>query len=229
MGRPRRTATANVVFHVLNRANDRRIIFRTPSDYHAFERVLAEAQQRVSMRILTYCVMPNHWHLVLWPREEDDLSRFMHWLTLTHVQRWHVHQENIGTGHLYQGRFKSFPVQSDSHLLTVCRYVERNPLRANLVDSAEEWPWSSLGRRQRGETGDLFPLADWPISRPSNWLTQINRPEPIEDLAAMRVSVSRGKPFGDASWAETIALRLGLRCTLNPCGRPQKNPRGNGS
>ena len=89
-----------MVFHVLNRANARATIFEKPEDYAAFERVLKEALDRVDMRVLSYCLMPNHWHLVLWPRRDGDLSRFMGWLTLTHTQRWHAHHHTVGTGHL---------------------------------------------------------------------------------------------------------------------------------
>src|SRR5580658_3294321 len=94
--------------------------------------------------------MPNHWHLVLKPHEDRELSLFVGWLTLTHTQRWHAHRRDAGSGHVYQGRFKSFPVQADRHFLTVARYVERNPLRANLVASAADWRWSSLWVRARG-------------------------------------------------------------------------------
>ena len=138
MGRPLRTAPGDLVYHVLNRANGRQPLFEKDGDYAAFERVLAEACQRVPMRILAYCVMPNHWHLVLWPYLDGDLSHFMGWLTLTHTQRWHAHHHTVGHGHLYQGRFKSFLVQQDAHLLAVCRYVERNALRAGLVERAEQ-------------------------------------------------------------------------------------------
>src|SRR5881397_34989 len=148
MGRPLRAAEGRLVYHALNRANGRLPLFEKDGDYLAFERVLIEAQQRFDMRILAYCVMPNHWHLVLWPERDRYLSAFTGWLTLTHTQRWHAHCHNSGSGHLYQGRFKSFPVQSDEHLLTVCRYVERNALRAGLVARAEQWPWSSLWRRE---------------------------------------------------------------------------------
>jgi len=126
-------------------------LFDAPADYEAFERVLAEAHERVAMRTLAYCVLPPHWHLVLWPREDGELSRFMAWVTLTHTQRWHAHRHTTGSGHLVQGRFKSFPVQTDEHLLMVCRYVERNPLRAGLVRRAEEWRWASLWRRTYGD------------------------------------------------------------------------------
>ena len=99
-------------------------------------------------RIISYCFMPNHWHLALWPKEDGELSEFIRLLTVTHTQRWHAHHHTAGTGPVYQGRFKSFPVQADEHFLTVCRYVERNPLRAKLVKSAQAWPWCSLAKRQ---------------------------------------------------------------------------------
>jgi putative transposase len=125
MGRAKRADDGGMVFHVLNRANARATIFEKPEDYLAFERVLQEALDRVEMRVLSYCLMPNHWHLVLWPRRDGDLSKFMGWLTLTHTQRWHAHHHTVGTGHLYQGRFKSFPVQSDAELAALRRSVNR--------------------------------------------------------------------------------------------------------
>ena len=136
MGRPLRATSADVVYHVLNRANARMTLFDDEGDYAAFERVLGQACERGQMRLLAYCVMPNHWHLVVWPRKDGDLSRFMNWLTLTHTQRWHQHRHTVGVGHVYQGRFKSFPVETNEYLLTVCRYVERNPVRAGLVERA---------------------------------------------------------------------------------------------
>lgn len=153
MGRPLRTAPGGMVYHVLNRANARMTLFEDDGDYAGFERVLAQACERVSMRLLAYCVMPNHWHLVVWPRQDGALARFMNWLTLTHTQRWHQHRHSVGDGHVYQGRFKSFPVETNEYLLTVCRYVERNPVRAGFVERAEPWRWSSAtaaGLRARG-------------------------------------------------------------------------------
>src|SRR3954447_20502884 len=138
MGRPLRFDRGGFVYHVLNRANGRLPIFLKDGDYQAFLRILAEAQEHVpGMRLLAYCLLPNHWHLVLWPRHDGELADFAHWLTLTHTQRWHAHYRDVGTGHLYQGRFKSFPVAEDAHFLQVCRYVERNALRAGLVRRAE--------------------------------------------------------------------------------------------
>ncbi len=147
MSRPLQLAEGGLVYHTLNRANARLAIFTDDGDFEAFERVLAEALTRDAMRLLAYCVMPNHFHLVVWPRRDGDLSRFMRWLTMTHTQRWHAHHHSAGSGHLYQGRFKSFPVQSDEHLLTVCRHVERNAVRAGLARRAERWRWGQPQRR----------------------------------------------------------------------------------
>jgi putative transposase len=147
MGRPLRNAEGGLVYHALNRANARPAIFAEEADFAAFERVLSEAVARGAMRLLAYCVLPNHFHLLVWPCRDGGLSRFMRWLTMTQTQRWHAHRRSAGSGHLYQGRLKSFPVQDDAHFLTACRYVERNALRAGLVPRAESWRRGSLSRR----------------------------------------------------------------------------------
>ncbi|HEX4149094.1 MAG TPA: transposase, partial [Pirellulales bacterium] len=144
MPRRKRVSTGGFVYHVLNRAVARQRIFCKQADYLAFEQVLEEAQARVPMRLLSFCLMPNHWHMVVWPRGDGDLSEYLRWLTVTHTKRWHSHHHTTGSGALCQGRFRSFPIEEDEHFTTVCRYVERNPLRAKLVARAEHWRWSSL-------------------------------------------------------------------------------------
>jgi hypothetical protein len=105
--------------------------------------------------------MPNHWHLLLWPRRDGELSEILRWITVTHTQRWHAHHHTAGTGPVYQGRFKSFPVQTDEHFLTVARYVERNALRAKLVTREKDWQWSSLWRRNQEDTTLTAWLSTW--------------------------------------------------------------------
>ena len=218
-----------MVYHVLNRANGRRPLFKKPEDYEAFERVLVEAHERVSMRTLAYCVMPNHWHLVLWPRGDDDLSQFMGWLTLTHTQRWHAAHRSAGAGHLYQGRFKSFPIEGDEYFLTACRYAERNPLRANLVSEPDEWRWSSLWRWKHGDAEARKLLSEWPVRRPRNWLDWVKEPQAEAELQALRQCLSRGRPFGSDTWVQRTSKRLGLESTLRPRGRPRKDIQNKGS
>ncbi|TWT75866.1 Transposase IS200 like protein [Posidoniimonas polymericola] len=222
MGRPTRAALGGYIYHVLNRANARKTIFEADQDYEAFEQVLAEAVDRAEMRLLAYCVMPNHWHLVLWPREDGDLSRFTGWLTLTHTQRWHAHRKTVGSGHVYQGRFKSFPVEDDAHFLTVCRYVERNPLRANLVRSADRWRWDSLWRWRHGDAEQQRLLSAWPVRRSPGWLEHVNRPLNEPELTAIRRSVARGAPYGGPEWSEQAIDELALESTVRPRGRPRK-------
>ena len=223
MGRALRAATGGMVFHVLNRGNARARIFHKDADYEAFERILGEAKERYDMRVLAYCLMPNHWHLVLWPRHDGDLSRFMGWVTLTHTQRWHAHRGTGGTGHVYQGRFKSFPVQADDHFLTVCRYVERNALRANLVKRAEQWRWCSLWRRGQDDAEAKKLLSDWPVRCPRDWNDWVNEPQSEQEVEALRRSITRGSPYGAESWVERVVKRLGLEITLRPRGRPRKS------
>ncbi len=222
MPRTPRASKGNIVYHVLNRANARMQLFYSDKDYIAFEVVLSQAHERLPIRILSYCVMPNHFHLVLWPYHDGDLSEFMRWLTVTHTQRWHVAHGTVGLGHIYQGRFKSFPVQSDEHFLIVCRYVERNALRANLVKRAENWRWCSLWRRRFADLQSRALLSDGPIDWPTQWLYLVNQLQAQDDMVDLQKSAARGRPFGDQRWIQKIARRLELVSTLRPRGRPKK-------
>jgi putative transposase len=226
MPRRPRIATGGLVYHVLNRRVSRLPLFDTERDYAAFERILEEAIARSGIRLAAYCVMPNHWHLLLWPREDDELSEAMRWLTVTHTQRWHAFHRTAGTGPIYQGRFKSFPVQTDAHFLTVARYVERNALRANLVRRAQNWRWGSLWRQCKGDAKARAILSAWPVARPRHWLGYVNRPETVQELEALRRSVQRGRPFGSEPWQARTAKRLSLESTLRPRGRPRKEGDG---
>jgi len=226
MGRPQRAALGGLVYHVLNRANARMTLFEKDDDYRAFEGVLEEAVERTGTRLLAYCVMPNHWHLVVWPREDGQLSAFTGWLTLTHTQRWHAHRHSTGSGHVYQGRFKSFPVQDDEHFLTVCRYVERNALRANLVRRAEEWRWESLYRWLKGTPAEKSLLSAWPLPRRPGWNEHVNTPLSEAELAALRRSAQRGVPYGESGWSDRMVRKLGLESTVRPRGRPPKTKKG---
>jgi putative transposase len=224
MGRPNRVDLGGYVYHVLNRGNGRATVFRKDGDYEAFLRIVAEAQEHVpGMRLLAYCLMPNHWHLLLWPRADGELSDFVHWLTLTHTQRWHAHYRDVGTGHLYQGRYKSFPIAEDDHYFTACRYVERNALRAGLVERAEAWLWGSLARRDGVAEGPT--LSAGPLPLPMNWLGHVNQPETEAELLALRRSIQRGQPFGAESWTRLTAVKMNLESTLTPRGRPKKQPK----
>jgi len=223
MPRTARIAPGGMVFHVLNRANNRAAIFKKDEDYLTFLRVLRDIQEKKPMRILAYCLMPNHWHLLLRPHRDGELGAFMQAITTTHVRRWRLHRGRVGEGHLYQGVYKSFPVQNDDPFYTVCRYVEGNALRAQLVRRAEDWRWGSLWqRRQRGWLEDYPLLHDWPLPRPRNWAALVNRAPTQAELEALQTAVIRGRPLGSESWQRRTAKRLGLESTFRPRGRPKK-------
>ncbi len=221
MPRTARSIAAGMYYHVLNRGNGRMDLFHKPADFDAFAKILAEGLGRYRVDLLAWCLMSNHWHLVLRPRQADALGRLMGWVGVTHVRRHHSHYNSIGSGHLYQGRFKSFPVQDDRHFLTVCRYVEANPLRADMVKKAEDWRWSSLGDRKSEK--QMLPTAAWPVDRPGNWTAMVNRPMNAVDAEAVQTSIARDRPLGTAEWVAKTAKRLGLGHTLRDRGRPRKN------
>lgn len=218
MARTARAAVGGMLYHVMNRGNARGTVFHEPCDYAAFLGLLADAAERPrAARLLGYCLMPNHFHLLLWPKGDGDLSRYMQWLLTAHVRRYHRHYRS--SGHVWQGRFKAFPIQKDEHLLAVWRYIERNPLRANLVRRSAEWPWSSLGEGTASD-GRRPPLAPSPIDRPTPWERWVDRDLLEPEVDRIRGSIARGTPYGTPVWTKRIANRLGLLPSLRPLGRP---------
>jgi putative transposase len=183
--------------------------------------ILEEAKEKYDMRILAFCLMPNHFHLVVYPKQDNDLQKFMQWVTLTHTQRWHIQNKTIGTGHLYQGRYKSFLIEGDKHLLSVIRYVERNPLRAKLVTKAQNWKFNSLSYRMLKDVKKKL-LSPWPIPEPKDYLTFVNTPQTIEEQEEIVLSITKSKPYGNESWSNKIIKKYGLGSTLRERGRPIK-------
>ena len=179
-----------------------------------------QANERTPMRLLSYCLMPNHFHLVLWPKLDGDLSKWMQWLTTSHVRRYHRHYDS--SGHVWQGRFKSFPIQDDNHLLTVMRYVERNPVRAKTIPvrKAQNWNWSSVGTPPKDT---IVPEIDSrPVKRRKDWLGWVNKPLTDDERDTMQRCIARGQPYGEDNWKSKTAKKLGIESSLRPRGRPKK-------
>ena len=210
------------VYHVLNRANFRSRLFRAETHYRDFLAILEESLAVVPMRILAYCLMPNHWHLVLYPRADGDLSRFMQRLTLTHTQRYHARTRTIGYGHIYQGRYKSLPVERGGHFLTLVRYVERNAKRAALVAKAEDWPWSSVHVRIYGTAEQRKILSPWPVPEPPDYGKWLNHSQGKEEIEKIRYAIQRSWPYGSEKWVAKAVARFGLESTLRNPWRPAK-------
>ncbi len=206
------------MYHVINRGNAGKKVFRKENDYLAFVQLMVDANRRLPMRVTGYCLMPNHFHLLLWPYGDGDLSRWMQWLLTAHVRRYHRHYH--GSGHVWQGRFKAFPLEQDEHYLTVLRYAERNALRANLVPRAEDWRWSSLSGSSESRPDGL--LDPGPVAKGRQWLQHVNQAETAAELHRLRQRVNRGTPFGSDAWVISTAAALGLESSLRPRGRPRK-------
>lgn len=207
-----------IIYHVLNRGNGKQRVFHKSRDYEAFINLMKKAKELYPIKIFAYCLMPNHFHMVVMPMKAEDLSKWMQWLMTSHVRRYHNHYG--GSGHVWQGRFKSFPIQNDNHLLTVIRYVEGNPVRASLVSSTKDWEWSS----HRENVGEIpYALVSKPpIELPQDWSHYVDQPITKNELEKLRQSVNRQSPFGTLSWQEKVSKELGLESTIRPRGRPRK-------
>ncbi len=221
MPRTARASVGGVCYHVINRGNRHEEVFLSAADYLRFLNLMAQARARLSMRVLTYCLMPNHFHLLLRPYGDGDLSRWMHWLLTTHVRR---HHRCHGTdGRIWQGRFKAFPVAEDRYLTSVARYIERNPVRASLVTEAGAWSWSSLNLAPTVRESNLLDLL--PEACAPQWHEYVNTPQSSAEIAALRECTARNRPYGPARWQRDIAARLGLESSLRRPGRPAKKSR----
>ena len=197
-------------------------MFHEPSDYWAFLKLMAKAQEHVELAVFAVCLMPNHVHLVARPSSDNDIARWMQWLFTTHAR--HYHEKYGTTGHVWQGRYKHCHVQGDHYLLTVLRYVERNALRAKLVSRAEEWRWGSLS--MRGQEYPALTLTKPPLPLPSWWCEFVNQPQTAAELDAIRKSVNRQRPFGDPNWVTDKAKAAKLEQTLVGVGRPRRKRSG---
>lgn len=184
MPRPLRFLPAGSVQHIINRGNDKRLLFETPRDYEEFLSLMAQAKRRANIRIPAYVLIGTHWHFVLWPSEDGQVERFQHHLTTTHAIRRRRITCTVGHGHIYQDRYHAFGIWTETQYLNVVRYVEANPLRACLVKSAAQWRWSSLYERlghSRGivDEGPVPLPADWPAivdaSMPQQAIDEIRR------------------------------------------------------
>lgn len=197
MPRPNRVCPDGVPQHIVNRGNRRARIFFDAADYLGFLAALTDAAERTVVRLLAYSLMPNHWHLVLWPVRGEEVSAYMQVAMNSHIRDLHGRHGTSGTGHIYQGRFKNSAILTERHFLNVCRYVEANALCAGLVPRAEDWEWSSLVRTGPAEGIDI--LSPWPVRRPATWLEDVNRPPSNRAVHEIEERIRRQGRAGRAS------------------------------
>ena len=217
-----------LVYHAINRGNNRQVVFRRDADFRAFLDALRKTRERYPFDLYAYCLMPNHFHLVLAPQRGQSISRILQSLTVAHT--WHVHRGRQSSGHVGQGRFKSPVIEGDEHLLTVMRYAECNPLRAGLVSDLADWLWSSYRGHVGLEDDDL--VSESPVwkqlgadeaKRRAYWKRWLHTPQTEQELAAVRQSVVSGRPYGTERWVKRMAQRLGVPLLPRPRGRPRKS------
>jgi putative transposase len=227
MGRQPRLIADGLVYHALNRGNNRSPVFAAAADYQTFLRALGQTKDRYPFRLYAYCLMGSHFHLVLEPQAGQSISRILQSLTVAHT--WHYHRQRDSSGHVWQGRFKSPVIAADEHLLTVMRYVESNPLRAGMVLDLAAYPWSSYLVHVLGKTMSLADEAVvWPAlaktvaARQAYWRKWLHQPLSASDLAAIRRSVTSGRPYGGVAWVAATAKQLGIELNPRPPGRPRK-------
>ena len=227
MPRPLRPIEDGLIYHVINRGNGRQDVFRKKGDFAAFLAALADLKERKPFELYGYCLLNNHFHLLIRPRGVA-ISRIMQSLLISHTQRFHKHYRS--GGHVWRGRFKSPVIQNDEHLLTVLRYIEANPLRAGIVTRAEDYPWSSYRVHGLGKSNPLVdPLIAYqeisPVAatRQAKWSDRVHRPIADEQLQAIRRSALSGLPYGDDPWVKRLAKKLDLDLAIRPRGRPRKD------
>src|SRR5262245_5347788 len=189
MPRPPRVCPDGVPQHIVNRGNLRAQVFRHSADYSGFLAAMTDAVNRTTVRLLAFCLMPNHFHLVLWPVHGQEVSAYMQLLMNAHIRDVQARHGTAGTGHIYQGRYSNSPILTERHFINVCRYVEANPLCAGLVARNEEWEWSSLVRS--GPVDDLNILTLWPVKRPRKWIELVNRPLGNRELRELKKEMRR--------------------------------------
>lgn len=222
MPRSLRIDVGGEIYHCINRAVGRQTIFKEDKDYKRFESILQEVVDITDMHILAYSIMPTHFHLVLSPENDGELSNFMKRITVTHTQRYRAITQTVGYGPIYQGRYKSFIIQNNIHLLTVLRYVERNPLTARLVQDVLRWKYGSVYRRYMGTDEEKRLLSTWVCDEPKNYLQHLAQPFTTKEIRKITQSEVKGIPFGDDDYILKIVKKYGLISTLRKRGRPKK-------
>src|SRR5271157_3290440 len=224
MSRPRRHFPGGMVFHVLNRGVGGECFSPRTRTFWRSSGSLRKRCELAGCGCALTVLMPNHWHFVVWPERDGDLAAFMQQVTNTHVKRWKEHRHEIGYGHLYQGHYKCFPVETEDYFYQVVRYVERNALRVNLVERAESWRWSSLRRVEREDPA--FPiLSTWPLPSATDWLQIVNQPQTEAEVAALRCCVNRGRPFAILTGSRTRPSDWGWNRRFGPVEDRRNNHR----
>lgn len=210
MARLARLVLPGIPYHVTQRGNRREPTFFEDADYMLYRSLIAEAAAKAGAEVWCYCLMPNHVHMIVVPSDADGLRR-----TFADAHRrytGHINARNRWTGHLWQGRFGAVAMD-EAHLAHAMRYVSLNPVRARLVTSAQDWPWSSVRAHISGKDDGLVRVAP-ALARYGDFAGFIASPEDEEASRMLRRAKTVGRPLGDADWIADLEARTGR--TLMP-------------
>ena len=221
MPRIARIVVPRLPHHIVQRGNNRQDVFFTAADYRAYLDILHEQSQRFGLRVLAYCLMTNHVHLVAVPAREESLARAVgrtHWLFSRYINRLHGR-----SGHLWQNRFFSCPLDGD-HLLHAARYVERNPVRARLVRLPWRYRWSSAAAHTgQAPPHEVLDMAGWRrLFRLAAWKKTLQEAEDETITDRLRRCMHTGRPLASDRFIARLEAKLGLRLRASPVGRPRK-------
>ena len=228
MPRAARIALPNYPHHVIQRGHNRQAVFAAADDYRYYLDNLAEWKTAYACKVYAYCLMTNHVHLIIDPGEQPErLGQLMK--RVAGRQTRYVNRLEGRSGTLWEGRYKSSPIENDAYLLACCRYVELNPVAAGICYAPEDYPWSSCAARLGGprpEWLDLDPawqgLATTEAQRIQFYREYLSEPISDEEREAIVRPVQRGQLTGGAAFIDAIAERLGRRIEKRGQGRPRQ-------
>ena len=158
MPRGARILLNNVCYHIINRGNQKQKIFLEKSDFERYLQILKHYKRKYGFKLFGYCLMPNHIHIILEPKQPDELAKLMQGLTQTYTTWFNAKYKKVG--HLWQGRFKNMVIQKDNYFIDCVCYVEANPVRLGLVSSPADYLWSSYKDRVFGNKNKLLDFSD---------------------------------------------------------------------
>jgi putative transposase len=215
MARLSRVVIPGVPHHVTQRGNGRQQTFFEPGDYALYLDLLAAAAARAQAEIWSYCLMPNHVHIILTPSDEAGLSRTFGELHRRYTG--YVNARRRTTGHLWQGRFGSVAMD-ETHLVSALRYVALNPVRARLVERAQDWPWSSTRALIAGVDDHVVSVAP-ALERVGNFTAFLDEDfDEALTFGPLRRAESVGRPVGAAAWLAEMEARTGRQLAPRPRG-----------
>lgn len=202
--------------HIIQRGNNRQAVFFDNEDRRLYLGLLKKYSKECGSRLHAFCLMDNHIHILATPQQSDSLARTMQKLSLRFTQ--HVNKKYRRTGRLWECRFHSSLIDAENYLWAVCRYIERNPVRAKIVINPSQYKWSSANNAHKNDIVESV----WDEVQKQEYIDYLNRPDDDSQVQAIRKNTYSGKPIGSVEFIDSIAKMLNIELSTRPKGRPGK-------